>query len=349
MRSQSETTPVTYTEIVTQPLAWEQALERVANQATSLIETWNAASYDHVLFTGCGSTYYLSLAAAALFQQITGTSARGVPASELLLYPQTAYTSGATLLIAVSRSGETTETIQAVKAFCAARTGSVVVITNDGQSPLANLGSLTLNIPAGQEKSIAQTRSFASMYCAATAMAATIAADSDALAAMNDLPAVGERLIHDYQDLAQELGSDLDLDRIYYLGSGPRYGLACEANLKMKEMTLTHSEPFHFLEFRHGPKSMVGSSALVVGLLSDHNRTREAVVLDEMRQLGGRTLALAESEADVAFQSQVPSAVRNVLYLPVLQLMSYYRAIAKGLNPDAPANLDAVVKLSWEV
>ena len=62
-------------------------------------------------------------------------------------------------------------------------------------------------------------------------------------------------------------GGDLTLDRFYFLGSGPRYGLACEVNLKMKEMTLTHSEPFHFLEFRHGPKSMVCESALVAGLL----------------------------------------------------------------------------------
>jgi glucosamine--fructose-6-phosphate aminotransferase (isomerizing) len=131
------------------------------------------------------------------------------------------------------------------------------------------------------------------------------------------------------------------------LGSGPRYGLACEVNLKMKEMTLTHSEPFHMLEFRHGPKAMVGKSAAVIGLLSEENREYESAVLAEMGQLDGQTLTLAETEADVTFASGLPKAVRNVLYLPVLQLMAYHRAIAKGLDPDKPTNLDAVVKLTW--
>jgi glucosamine--fructose-6-phosphate aminotransferase (isomerizing) len=91
--------------------------------------------------------------------------------------------------------------------------------------------------------------------------------------------------------------------------------------------------------------SMVNEHALVSGLLSDSNRRHEAAVLDEMRLLGGQTLSLSESETDIAFASGVPEAARNVLYLPVLQLMAYHRAIAKGLNPDEPTNLDAVVKL----
>jgi glucosamine--fructose-6-phosphate aminotransferase (isomerizing) len=209
------------------------------------------------------------------------------------------------------------------------------------------MATATIAIAAGQERSIAQTRSFASMYVATTAMAAVLAERSDMLDAMRGLPEVGDRLIARYDDLARSIGSDLDLDRFYFLGSGPRYGLACETNLKMKEMTLTHSEPFHFLEFRHGPKSMVGESTLTIGLLSDVNRAPEAAVLDEMRQLGGRTLSLAESDADVTFGSGLPASVRNVLYLPILQLMAYHRAMAKDLNPDEPAHLDAVVQLDW--
>jgi glucosamine--fructose-6-phosphate aminotransferase (isomerizing) len=263
------------------------------------------------------------------------------------MYPDTVNIAGRTLLVAVSRSAETSETIQAVKDLSGAQRGDVIVITNYGDHALAQLDSLTLAIPAGQEKSIAQTRSFASMYVAATAMAAVLSGHPELIDQMHALPQVGERLIAGYDDLARSLGADLTLDRFYYLGSGPRYGLACEANLKMKEMTLTHSEPFHFLEFRHGPKSMVRESALVVGLLSDRasSRVYEAAVLDEMRSLGGRVLSVSESDADIAFGSGVPATVRNVLCLPVLQLMAYHRAIAKGLNPDKPTNLDAVVRL----
>ncbi len=221
----------------------------------------------------------------------------------------------------------------------------VITITTISDRPLATQGDVNLVIPAGQEQSLAQTRSFASMYVAATALAALLANRQDLLQAMQRLPEVGQRLLSRYNELAQAQGSNLELDRFYFLGSGPRYGLACETNLKMKEMSLTHSEPFHFLEFRHGPISMAGPSALVIGLLSEANRNYEAAVLQDVQRLGGRILALGESDTDVVFGSGVPEAVRNVLYLPVLQLLACHRALAKGLNPDQPKNLEAVVRL----
>jgi glucosamine--fructose-6-phosphate aminotransferase (isomerizing) len=339
----------TLNEIKAQPDAWQQALNVVIEQAGALEVLWATVNQAHLIFTGCGSTYYLSLAAAALFQQLTGCIAKGVPAGELALYPQANYpTHSQTLLVAVSRSAETTETIQAVKAFRANHSGRVITITNYGDRPLASMGDINLVIPAGQEESIAQTRSFASMYVAATALALLLAGQGGWLQAMQNLPAVGRQIITRYETQAKSLGRNLNLDRFYFLGSGPRYGLACETNLKMKEMTLTHSEPFHFLEFRHGPISMVGPTAMVIGLLSQANRAHEIAVLEDARQLGGQILTLGEVNTDIEFSSQLPESVRNVLYLPVLQLLAYYRALAKGLNPDSPQNLEAVVKLNWE-
>jgi glucosamine--fructose-6-phosphate aminotransferase (isomerizing) len=289
----------TYHEIVGQPAAWREALEVSRDRAPRLRALWARSAPRRVLFTGCGSTYYLSLAAAATFQALTGVPARGVPAGELVLYPEATYVPGGALLIAVSRSGETTETVEAVRRFHREERGEVVVVTNYPDSTLAQLGAVALSVPAGQERSIAQTRSFASMYVATTALGALIAERDDLLSAMDGLPEVGERLIADHEELARSTGADLALDRFYFLGSGPRYGLACEANLKM-------------------------------------------------RGLGARTLSLGETEADVAFASRLPAAVRNVLYLPVLQLMAYHRARAKGLDPDKPAHLDAVVVLEWD-
>ena len=339
----------TYQEITSQPHAWQNALEVVNENAEALQSLWERSHFTNVIFTGCGSTYYLSLAAAALFQALTGRPARAVPAGELVLYPQTAYpTTGPTLLVAVSRSAETSETIRAVKAFQQHQAGQVITISNYGDRPLAAMGDLNLAIPAGQEQSIAQTRSFASMYVAATAMTALLAGQADWLRAMQGLPELGQALISRYEPPAQSLGENLQMDRFYFLGSGPRYGLACEVNLKMKEMTLTHSEPFHFLEFRHGPISMAGPTAVVVGLLSEANRSHEAAVLADARRLGAHTLTLGEADTEIAFASGLPEAIRNVLYLPLLQLLAYYRGIAKGLNPDRPNNLEAVVKLDWE-
>jgi glucosamine--fructose-6-phosphate aminotransferase (isomerizing) len=151
--------------------------------------------------------------------------------------------------------------------------------------------------------------------------------------------------LRDYGPLAREIGENLDYDRFYFLGSGIRYGLASEGNLKMKEMTLTHSEPFHFLEFRHGPMSMVNEKAVIVGLVSEKNFKHEQAVLEEMRELGGTILSFGESRTDVAFHSGIPENARGVLYLPVLQLMAFYRSLAKGLNPDRPTNLTAVITL----
>ncbi|HEX5943735.1 MAG TPA: SIS domain-containing protein, partial [Anaerolineales bacterium] len=162
---------------------------------------------------------------------------------------------------------------------------------------------------------------------------------------MGRLPEVGNWVISHYEMLAKEIGENLGFDRFYFLGSGTRYGLASEVNLKMKEMTLTHSEAFHFLEFRHGPMSMVNQNAVILGLLSDANRSHEAKVLSEMKTLGGTRIGFGEQDAEVQFESGIPESVRGVLYLPVLQLMAFYRAVAKGLNPDRPNHLSAVVQL----
>src|SRR5215208_3083103 len=102
----------TYHEIKSQTKAWAQALNVV-----SAADLPNVNSYEQVLFTGCGSTYYLSLAGAALYQELTGCAARAVPGGELLLNPQVAVTDRKTLLVAVSRSGTTTETVKAVEKF----------------------------------------------------------------------------------------------------------------------------------------------------------------------------------------------------------------------------------------
>jgi glucosamine--fructose-6-phosphate aminotransferase (isomerizing) len=91
--------------------------------------------------------------------------------------------------------------------------------------------------------------------------------------------------------------------------------------------------------------SMVNQQAVVVGMLSDANRAHEARVLQEMKELGGTVMSFGEKEADVHFESGVPEEVRGVLYLPVLQLMAFYRSLAKGLNPDRPNHLTAVVQL----
>ena len=332
-------------EIFTQTIAWQNAIHEVESIAGK-IQNFNIGNFDQVIFTGCGSTYYLSLAAASLFQNELGVICRAIPGGELLMNPGSVYSGSNNLLVAISRSGSTTETLQAVEQFKKHKAGSVVCITNYDDEPLPKMADLPIVITEGQETSVAQTRSFSSMYVAATTLAMISSGKPEFVKKMHELPEIGQAVINKNHDYVKQIGENLDIDRIYILGSGLRYGLACEANLKMKEMTLTHTEPFYFLEFRHGPKSMVNENALVIGMLSESGRNLEERVLKEMQEIGGRTLSIAESAADITFESGLPENIRNVLYLPVLQVMAYYRSLKKGLNPDSPKNLSKVVVLN---
>ena len=133
-----------------------------------------------------------------------------------------------------------------------------------------------------------------------------------------------------------------------------RYGIANEAMLKLKEMSLSPSEAFHVLEFRHGPMSMVNEDTLVVALISDQARRQRLLVLRHMRKRGARILAVAEhiddlEKDDKTYGIQLPSGLPEwacpVLYLPFLQLMAFHRALLRKQNPDQPANLEFVISL----
>jgi glucosamine--fructose-6-phosphate aminotransferase (isomerizing) len=343
----------TLQEIRTQPDAWAAILDAAREGAQSWGTFFAQRAGDLTLFFGCGSTYYLSLTAASVFQTLAGRAARGVPAAELFLFPET-WVPGdrAVCGIAVSRSGTTTETIRAADYLTETYNAQIAAVTCYNDTPLGERSSITLVSPKGYEESVAQTRSFSSMLVGSIALAALAGGQVEYVDKLAALPSLGERLLERNRAMAQSLGEDLDLSQVFFLGSGPRYGLACEAMLKLKEMSLTTSEAYHFLEFRHGPKSMVDESTLVVGLLSEEAREAEMAVLREMKELGATVLILAESGDNlswgdhvVSFEADLPELARLPLYLPVLQLFAFYRSVGKGLDPDAPRHLDAVVQL----
>jgi glucosamine--fructose-6-phosphate aminotransferase (isomerizing) len=336
----------THQEIFSQPEAWVLALKVLNKQRNAILDFSQKEKYEQVIFTGCGSTYYLSLAAASLFQEMTGFPSRALPASELWLYPRTAYIpNGRTLLFAISRSGETTETLQACEAFTARGGGSLMTMVCFPDSQLAKKGAVNLIFPSGMEKSVAQTRAFSTLYLSVVGLSTLWSGRIDLFNNLNTLPSIAQGLLAKYGSMAAQIGKNLRLDRVFFLGSGARYGLACELNLKMKEMSLTFSEAFHFLEFRHGPKSMVTRNTLIIGLISEENFPYELAVLEDMRILGGQVLSIGESHTDITFMSGVEEVIRNILFLIFGQMMAFERSIAKGLDPDHPNNLDSVVKL----
>jgi glucosamine--fructose-6-phosphate aminotransferase (isomerizing) len=334
----------TIEEIHSQPGAWPAALQAVQDNADAVQALWHSGNYAQVLLTGCGSPFYIAQAVAANWREM-GLPATAAPASEIWLNPRSTYLKKPTLLVALSRSGATTEVLRACEAFAGEGAGDVLTISCYPQAPLATLGKTNIVVTSGQEESFAQTRAFTSLYLAALGCGALFAGDD---AQLRDLMQLGEackRVLAAATPLAQQHGRDAGFDRFYFLGSGERYGLACEMSLKMKEMSLSHSEPFHFMEFRHGPQTMVSETTLVVGLVSERNAEREHAVLADMRKLGGTTLSIGESGCDVNFASGVREPARNALHVVAGQLLAYEHAISKGLNPDRPHNLHAVVKL----
>lgn len=344
----------TFTEIVSQPEVWANTLAEFQAVAPALERFWHRQNVQRVIFTGCGSTYYLSLVAASLFQALNGIPAEARPASEVVLFPDLVFVpTPRTVLVTISRSGETTETLDAVEVFRARADGPVLAITSNGDSSLAHKADFALTASQAREESVAQTRSFSSMTLLAEALAGFLAGQ-DVAVALGPLPAIAQRLLREYQPLAQTLGESADIHRFFFLGTGFLYGMACEAMLKMKEMSLSYSEAFHTLEFRHGPMSMVNEHTLMVGLLSESALRHEVAVLRQMHERGARVLALAENEDaldsaerihSIVLHSGIPAWARTVAYLPVLHLLAYYRALANQQNPDRPAHLDAVVVL----
>lgn len=341
----------TLDEIVDQPRALAAALSAVQGRAAELRACWPTDAPGDVLFTGCGSPYYLARSAAAVFRGVTGRRAGAYPASELMLFPETSLPAGsAGLLVAVSRSGETTETVEAVARFRRRGDGPAIVVTCQPDSSLTAHASLVLAAPEAIERSLAQTRSFSAMLVAAQALAVVLA-DRPLSHAVLGMPDLAADLIAAQREPVRHIGEDLGIARVFYLGGGPLHGLACEAALKMKEMALTEAEAFHPLEFRHGPMAMVDRATLVVGLLSEAAFAYEAAVLAEMRALGATTLAIgpgaAATDADhrIVLPAGLSDLERGPLYLPPVQLLAFHRAVRKGLDPDRPANLSAFVSL----
>lgn len=340
-------------EIGTQQISWQSAIDQTLARQSDLQQLLSRNAGNDLIFTGCGSTHYLAQFAAPYFQAVTGRRCRAVPASELLLQTDTVAIPGERpLIVALSRSGATSETIMAVEKM-RARGSDALTISCYADTPLATASSLTIGIPEGREESFAQTRSFAGMLISVQCLAALVADDSLLLDELRQLPSLGPDLIRRAQQVTQPWATTDSYQRITYLGSGPLYGLANEATVKMKEMALSLAEGYHFMEFRHGPMSLVDRDHLVVGLVSESTRAYELAVLQDLCERHAQVLVIANRDDlgngdwDGAFFLNSPLSERanSVLYLPFVQYLACQRACWRGLNPDRPRNVVMSIQL----
>ena len=348
----TEPVALTLKEILRQPESWQQAIEITGAQAPDIRNQLLEAGPDSYLFTGCGSSYYLSIAAAGFFQEVTGLPARAVPASELILSAGTHVPKGRKVaLFAFSRSGETTETVVALRRHQEEGRGPSVGITCRDTCAMAGLGSFTISLPAADDQSVVMTSSFTTMLLASLLIAADLSGDHAAISQLAGLPGVLRSQLEGQMGFGQRMGRDDSLKRFIFLGLGPFYGLACEAMLKLKEMTQVPSEAYSPLDFRHGPISVVEPGTTAVLLGTDRAMTQELQVLADIRKLGGGTSVLGgqvdPSMADHTYSvgNGLTEVARALLYMPILQATAYYRALLLGRDPDRPQHLTQVVTL----
>ena len=327
----------TSTEIASQPSLWPQAV-KVGVAATRL---QHGLTSGPTLYTGCGSTAHLARALAFNHRRTLPTFAWAEAASEVWLAsdPQAPR---AKTVVAISRSGETTETIEAC--LRASRLGSTLIaVTANPDGQLRKICAESVVVDFASEESVVQTRSFTSMLLAALAAQLT-AAGKDALAAFGGIAETGAALMTAAPRVAERL-ADPSLDSIYVLGSGLDGPLADECALKIKEMSATFAEGFPVLDFRHGPISLADQRTAAL-VLCGASLPHELAVAADIEACGARVFTVGpDPRCSIETPRGASELSTSVARLVVAQLTGLRRGLAKGLNPDAPRGVHSHVEL----
>lgn len=344
----------TLTEIFSQPACWHECLSKIAVSPDLAAAAAMARPQAEWLFVGCGTSFYLAISAAAAFNAL-GIVARAVPASEVLLYPSLALVAGRdTVPVVISRSGRTSEAVRAARQLEKQHNLRCVAITCADGQPLEAECSITLKLIDADESSMVMTRSFTSMLLALQYLGAKISRNGEAQAALTSLSQQAAPLFETIPQRLQEFVDGNDFNDCVFLAQGPLFGVASECMLKTTEASCTYTQVFHSLEFRHGPKSIVSPSALLVFLLAESSYEAEVELLQEMKELGASILAIGNrldaraitsSDFTIDLGLGIPEFARPAAYTVWGQLLGVYRGLKKGMNPDAPRNLSRVVVL----
>jgi glucosamine--fructose-6-phosphate aminotransferase (isomerizing) len=287
----------------------------------------------------------------------TGLRARAVPASEVLLYPDLALAATKRCSpVLISRSGQTSEILKAAELLRSRRIPTLAISCAEGQA-LEKVASLTLTLPSADEKSTVMTRSFTSMLLTLQSLAARLARSLQHFENLATIPDVAAPALRTLPERICDFVSLHHFADYVCLGQGPFFGLACEYALKVTEMSVSYAQAFHTLEFRHGPKAIVGPETLLIFLLSEIGDDAESDVLEEMKSLGGTTFVVTNrasqrvrAAADMLIELSIDASDLALLAPSLVpgQLLGLYTGLKKGLDPDSPRHLSRAVILNDE-
>jgi glucosamine--fructose-6-phosphate aminotransferase (isomerizing) len=298
---------------------------------TQPLPTLSASTF---VVVGCGTSYYLAQIVASALNQ-NGKRAIAVPGGEWTHRPH-AYLADMhdVQVIALSRSGESTETVQAVHAS-RVRGQKTIGITCESTSSLATGSDEVVYAPTHAQEGIVMSSSASLMLLLGLRLAG-VAVDAD-------VAQQAEQVMRALDTHVSE--AVLSRTHFVYLGGGAYYGLASEGALKLQEMSLTFTQTFHPMEYRHGPVSLVDNAVCVVLIYSPSTYDEEAKLCAELQAKGALVIGFG-GPGDVSILQSTAGLDRSLAILPALQLFGERLAQYKKLDSTAPRHLTKVVRLS---
>ena len=294
-------------------------------------------------FTACGTASYAALEATYLFSHLARKHVNFAVGSEFYFLED--FLVADSLLVAASQSGETMDTIEAVRA-AKRHDSQVMALVNVPGSSLTRLADYSLDLYAGPEKAVVSTKAYTAKLGVFLLLAYTVAGDQaqgravleQASTALSDLFANG--MDGHIRKLAGELAAH---EHLFTIGRDVNYPTALEAALKIKETSYIHAEGFAGGELKHGVIALIEDGTPCI-VFAANDRSRAAVLSNaiELRSRGALIIGIGPEREDV-FDEYLP--VPDVGYAsPIVsvvpaQLLAYYLAVERGLNPDKPRNL----------
>jgi glutamine---fructose-6-phosphate transaminase (isomerizing) len=311
--------------------------------------------FDRITMVACGTAYLACFTAKYWFEKIARLPVEVDVASEFRYREPPV--PGRTLALFVSQSGETADTLAALR-YCEGKAATLVSVVNVPESSIARESDLALPIHAGVEVGVASTKAFTCQLTVLFLLVLKAARDrglldeagfADHLAALRGLPGlINAALGQDraLRDTAARLSQARD---VLFLGRGQMYPLAHEGALKLKEISYIHAEAYASGELKHGPIALVDEHVPVV-VLAPRDALFDKTVsnMQEVMARNGKVILVSDARGlaeagDGVWSSiempEVPDALAPILYAVPAQLLAYHTAVAKGTDVDQPRNL----------
>jgi glucosamine--fructose-6-phosphate aminotransferase (isomerizing) len=306
-----------------------------------------------IVIVGCGTSWHAGLAGRHLFEEIAGIPTDVEYASEYR-YRRSPVVPG-TLAIAISQSGETADTLEAVRAAKAAGYRAIGVVNSVG-STIARETDGGIYLHAGPEVGVASTKAFTSQVVALALLALhlgrnrglSLEAGRDLVCQLAQLPQLVARTL-ELEPAVREIAAAFAGERNFlYLGRGVSFPVALEGALKLKEISYIHAEGYPAAEMKHGPIALIDENMPVVFVAPDDEVFQKVRSnMQEVKARGGRIIAVTSETVPtlrplVDHELRVPAA--RALLSPVLtsiplQLLAYHIAVLRGCDVDRPRNL----------